>query len=323
MPLDHYVSQVHLKNFYSPALDGQMYATQKSNLKSFRCNSQSVCRIEDGSTNAYLINDRAVEEFLLGVEPKYNASVAKLRNNKVDDESVYVLAGFVSYVACCSPAAMRIHTGPLKAVVESEAAILDRQGVLEKSPPSLGGKSLSELLADGTTRVVVDPKYPQAMGIANIFHHVSGFGNAQWEVLHNDDASSPFFTSDFPVAIEPTDDPRVLSKVVPLAPDLAVRITPRLEMSGAKPDISFGKFSHRQRSPGRQEILDINRLLVRCAEDIVFYRDSHKWIEPFIAKNRHHRIETKVHQIPHGTGFINISSQRIVSRSADAARTHP
>ena len=39
MSLDHYVSQVHLKNFYSPALDGLMYATRKSDLKTFQCNS--------------------------------------------------------------------------------------------------------------------------------------------------------------------------------------------------------------------------------------------------------------------------------------------
>lgn len=254
----------------------------------------------------------------MDVEPKYNASVSKLRNNKIDDESIYVVAGFVAYVVSCSPAAMRIHTGPLKATVESEAAILERQGLLEKSPSAFGGKSLSELLAGGTIRVDVDPKYPQAIGIANILHHVSAFGNARWEVLHNGDASSPFFTSDFPVAIEPTDDPRVFSKVVPLAPDLAVRITPRIEMSRAQPDLSFGKFSHRTRTLGRQEILDINRSIVRCAEDIVFYRDDHKWIKPFITKNRHYRIETVVRKLPRGTGFLNISSQRIVSRPPNA-----
>ena len=54
MPLDHYVSQVHLKNFYSPVLDGLMYGIRKSDLKCFRTKSQDVCRIEDGSTNAYL-----------------------------------------------------------------------------------------------------------------------------------------------------------------------------------------------------------------------------------------------------------------------------
>jgi hypothetical protein len=32
--------------------------------------------------------------------------------------------------------------------------------------------------------------------------HVSVFGNSPWEILHNEDANSPFFTSDYPVAIE-------------------------------------------------------------------------------------------------------------------------
>jgi hypothetical protein len=55
MALDHYVSQVHLKNFYSPALNGMMYAIRKSDLKRFQTRSKNVCRIEEGSTNAYLM----------------------------------------------------------------------------------------------------------------------------------------------------------------------------------------------------------------------------------------------------------------------------
>lgn len=52
MALDHYVSQVHLRSFYSPALGDLMHATRKSDLKQFCCNSKSVCRIEGGSSNA-------------------------------------------------------------------------------------------------------------------------------------------------------------------------------------------------------------------------------------------------------------------------------
>jgi len=75
MPFDHYISQVHLKNFNSPALDGLIYAIRKSDLKRFRTKSQDVCRIEDGSTNAFLQESRAIEEFLKDVEPRYNASL--------------------------------------------------------------------------------------------------------------------------------------------------------------------------------------------------------------------------------------------------------
>jgi hypothetical protein len=48
--LDHYVSQVHLRNFYSPELGRKMYALRKSDLRAFPCRSEDVCRIEAGST---------------------------------------------------------------------------------------------------------------------------------------------------------------------------------------------------------------------------------------------------------------------------------
>ncbi len=60
MALDHYVSQVHLRQFYSPLLGELMHATKKSDLKSFRCNSKSVCRIEQNSTNRLLKNPLAM-----------------------------------------------------------------------------------------------------------------------------------------------------------------------------------------------------------------------------------------------------------------------
>lgn len=240
MPLDHYVSQVHLKNFYSPSLNNLMlYAVRKSNLKSFRCRSQDVCRIENGSTNAYLKNDRAIEDFLHDVEPKYNASVAKLRDNNIDEECIYTLAGFVAFVACCAPAAMRIHTGPLQGALEDTAAILDKHKLLPEIPDKLGSKSLTELLADRAVYFKVDPKYPQALGIDSILECVSVFGNSKWEILQNGISDSPFFTSDFPVAIEKTDPQRALNRIVPLTPDLAIRIIPDVRLSNTKPDFSL------------------------------------------------------------------------------------
>jgi hypothetical protein len=177
MALDHYVSQVYLKNFYSPALDSLMFAIRKSDLKRFPTRSQDVCRIEEGSTNAYLANDRAIEEFLKEVEPRYNASLEKLRKNKMDQESIASLAGFAAYIVTCSPTAMRLHSGPLKAALESTAAILDAQGVIPKAPEALGERSITELLADGTVKFTVDPKYPQAIGMSNVLHHTSVTGS--------------------------------------------------------------------------------------------------------------------------------------------------
>jgi hypothetical protein len=212
MPLDHYVSQVHLRNFYSPVLQNLMYAIRKSDMATFECNSKSVCRIEDGSTNAYLRGDREVENFLKLIEPNYNKSLDKLRRGAVDQETIFAIGGFVAYVISCSPAAMRIFSDPLRASVAATAAILERSGELPPSPPALGGKTLTELLSGGLVQINIDPKFPQALGINSIMNYVSVFGNSHWEILSNDEPGNSFFTSDFPIGYEPSDDPRVTNE---------------------------------------------------------------------------------------------------------------
>jgi hypothetical protein len=317
MALDHYVSQVHLRKFYSPALENHMYAMRKSDLKAFPCNSRSVCRIEEGSTNAYLINDRVIEEFLLDVEPMYDASITKLREDRIDRECIHAIAGFVGYVACCAPAAMRIHTGPLQSLLVSEAAILDRQGLIPRAPPALGSKTLTELLNDKEVQIAIDPKYPQALGISSIIDRVSVYGNSKWEILLNRAPESPFFSSDFPLAIEAPGH-QAIHWVVPLAPDLAIRIIPDVRLDKTTPELSFSGFTSRRRTLRRSEVVEINRLIVQCAEDLIFYRDDHEWIRRFVAKNRYYRVEAVTDRIPYGTGFMNMSTQRIVSRNTSA-----
>jgi hypothetical protein len=311
MPLDHYVSQVHLKNFCSPALDGLMYAIRKSDLRRFPTKSQDVCRIEEGSTNAYLTKDRAIEDFLKGIEPRYNESLAKLRDNKMDQQAIACLSGFVAYVVTCSPTAMRLHSEPLKAELEATAEILDRQGLIPKAPGILGEKSITELLSDGSVKLAIDPKYPQAIGITNVLHHMSAFGNSPWEILHNGEANSPFFTSDFPVAIETFDINTPINRIVPFAPDIAIRIKPDNRLSGKRPDITFANFGATVRHLRRAEVVEINRLLVRCAEDTIFFRDDRDWVEDFIAKNRRFQIEPITNKLQHGAGHVLVSTQRV------------
>ena len=119
MALDHYVSQVHLKNFNSPALDGLIHAIRKSDLKHSPTRSADVCRIEVHNTNPYLSEPRAIEDFLKDVEPKYNASLTKLRESRIDQDCIHCVAGFIAFVLTCSPAGMRINSGPLKRAAEA------------------------------------------------------------------------------------------------------------------------------------------------------------------------------------------------------------
>jgi hypothetical protein len=303
MPLDHFVSQVHLRNFYSPVLGGRMYGIRKRDLHSFPCRSEDVCRTRDGSTNDFLLEPRVVEEFLKVIEPKYNASVEKLRTGAIDYECVFVIAGFIAYVVTCSPAAMRINAGPLRGAVEVTAKILDKRGDMPKAPAELGNKPLSELLSDGSVGFDIDGKYPQAIGITIIMRHVANFGNFSWDILHNDEPGSPYFTSDFPVAIETTSDPRVLNRIVPLAPDLAIRIRPDINCKNVE-SLDFPEFSTRRCEIRGKAVHAINRLIVQSAETLVFYRDDAPWVRKFVARHHRYLIEPKVRQVPTSKGYL-------------------
>lgn len=311
MPLDHYVSQVHLKNFYSPLLGNLMYALRKTDMKAFTPDAQSVCRIEDGSTNGYLLEPRAIEEFLKDIEPRYNEAVTNLVETDLRPQTVYVLAGFIAYVLSCSPAGMRIHSEPLKGVVEETGRMLDSRGEISAPPSALGASSLTELLDSGKVRVEIDPRYPQAIGIASILQRTNTFGNFVWEILVNE-TDSPFFTSDFPIAIEPTADLRINNKIVPLTPRLAMRLHPDFSVDTNAVDFSFKGFHRKIRHASRKEVVRINTLLVRCAESTVFYSRNEDWVERFVRKNSSFRIESRNHRIPYQRGSLLFSSLEVV-----------
>lgn len=308
MPLDHFVSQVHLKNWYDPKLGKRMHAIRKTDLKQYQCDSVSQCRIEDGNTNTYLQEQRVVEDFLKSVEGRYNASVDEIRRGKPTGEAIYTIAGFVSYVMSCSPAAMRVNTPMFAGSVQIAVQMLDRRGELPEPPAVLGGGTIGEMIADGRVVVGVDPKYPQAVGIGTIMDRVASFGNFAWDILINSHEDTPFFTSDYPVANEDTNDPRILNRIFPLAPNLAVRIKPDLRGSRLK-QLDFKSFRSRTLKLSRSEVVDINRRLVQSAETVVYHSKELGWIPGFVAKNRNYRVEGWNESFDTGEGILQLSRQ--------------
>lgn len=316
MALDHYISQVHLKKFYTPG-QNRMYAIRKHDLKSFTPNAKAVCRLENGNTNKYLKETRAIEEFLKHVEPHYNSVVARFSKDEVDHEGVFVIAGFIAYVLVCSPAAMRLRSAMMRPIIEEMARRLEAAGKIPTAPAVLGGKTLTELLRSGIVKVEVDKKYPQALGITSVLQHINTFGDFDWDILHNPFADTPFFTSDYPIAIEPGDQPWVRNKIVPLTPHLAVRIRPDPSRKGVSTDFSFPQFRYASAVLDKAEVVEINQLIVRCAESTVFFRENHSWVTEFVKANAGFRIESHTERIPRGRGMMLMTSERI--RAVDLA----
>lgn len=299
-----------------------MHAFRKTDGKTFPCGSEDVCRIAEGNTNTYLSEPRLIEDFVKLVEPKYNWACAVFERGEVDPDAVFVIAGFVAFVMCCSPTGMRLGSAPHEARLPIEAALMERVGLIEPPPPELGGKTLTELLADGDIVFDVDSRFPQAIGISNIVRNVTAFGNFYWDILLNEHADSPFFTSDFPVAVEASRDPRIVNRVIPLTPNLAVRICPRLELSGKQLGPTFEHFSYQVLKPSRQEVIALNRTIVRSAEKLVFYPLSAPWVAGFVRKHSVYEVEIETTNFPRGTGFLSVS-RTVVRQRPSSPNQYP
>ncbi len=316
MALDHYVPQVHLKQFLSPALaHKQLYGIRKRDLYQFPCGTRDICRIEDGNTNSFLVEPRLIEEFLRLVEPKYDQALADLRQDRVSVETIFVISGFAAAVVACAPASVRIGTPSIGSVVEATAKLLDQKGEIPRAPDGLGGKSLTELLEEGTIRLTVDEKFPQALGIAGVLQRVSGFGNASWLVVHNPHEDSPFFTSDFPIAVHQFGD--TFSRLIPLAPDLALGVVADVAYRKII-DMNFPGNRRATQTASRSLVRALNQQIVRSAENAVFFRDSLRWIPSFVAKHARYRVEFVPTQHRTANGFVTVGETKIVPWPDDA-----
>lgn len=168
---------------------------------------------------------------------------------------------------------------------------------------------------DRRVRPEVDPKFSQAMGIEGFRERVRIYSNSRWQFLLNDCFESPYFTSDYPIVYEQAGSTDLFNKVVPLSPTVAVRIIRRMDPSSDREGEFMSNFQfHRQRQK-RKDVVKINKLLVRAAENIVIYRDQRDWVLPFVRKNASYRTVSKTDRFvtPEGT---YVSTRRVLEQVA-------
>jgi Protein of unknown function (DUF4238) len=306
MALDHYVPQVHLKNFYSKSVEGKFFGVKKADLKLFQCSSKDVCRMQEFNTNPFMDEQRVIEEFLKSVEPNYNSSVWKLLSNEIDHDVIFVIAAYAAFIMCFSPAGARISSKVFETGVKAFIEIAEKQGKIGP-PPSILGNSISDAIQHGIMKIDIDQNYPKAIGTTQIFTFVNAFANSHWEILEVRDGDGAFFTSDFPVAIEKHASSQTDSRIFPLLPNLAVRIAPHLRSTEDRDLMDFSGFTFSRKKLNISEIERVNRKLVQCAEEVVFYPDNTKWLLQFVNKWRGYRVETVEEKVltEHGHAYLH------------------
>jgi hypothetical protein len=315
MPLDHFIPQVHLKKFSFSDPPERINAIRKRDMFAFKPRAKDICRIDQGNTNRYLKEPRFIEAFLKSIEPNYTRAVEGLRTDKITPDCIFVIAGFVAYVTACSPTAMRLECTPLSSVLNEVTRFLDAAGRFPPPPLSIGGLSMTDLLEGGMVNIEVDRKFPQAMGIRAIYDLLFLMGNFDWDVMENRfHAESPFFTSDFPIGIVPSAELPTLDKIIPLSPDLAVRLRPNKQSLIRKVRNDFAGFRYRRVHLNHDEVTQINELIARCAETEVYFKKDKHDVSEVIRSNAGFRIETSVKSLRFGKGVVQHSTQIVTDK---------
>lgn len=277
-----------------------MYAYRKSNLTQFPCGSEDVCRIAEGSTNDFLTEPRIVEEYLRTVEPYYNSACDALSSGTFGIDDCLVIAGFAAFVIGCSPTAMRLGASSLTHLANTEVELLEAMGEIDPAPPELGSKTASELIRAGELVIETDHKFPQAMGISQFAALTKALASFRWEILKNlHFERTPFITSDFPAAIERPGPPAI--RVVPLRPDLAIRIHPIVRPPHQED--SLADFRFRVLEPSPFEVRQLNSSIVQSAEEFVFASLLDEGLKKLVKKYAAIRLELVNSRFSTGTGY--------------------
>ena len=76
---------------------------------------------------------------------------------------------------------------------------------------------------------------------------------------------------------------------------LMLRIHPSRDRKRRSGGLRFKYFDPLVQNLSRHQVCEINQAIVRCAEDIVFYRDDRAWVEPFVKKNADFHVDMITH----------------------------
>lgn len=302
MAKDHFIARTYLKQFGDAAHGGQLYGYSKSTGKQFPCWPAHVCREWDGDLNPSWL---ATWPDLLGqfrkiFEPLWKTALETLLLATSAPQHRLAIAGYVANLMTCTPAWRRI--GVQAHVDHATASLSFAKRMQEKHGynPDLPVDGIA-MLERGEIKLDYDPNYIKAVVTRQLMDTAWMIYHQDWELLSNP-THHPFLTSDSPVAIETAEDIRKPpTRFLALSPKLGllVRAT-RTKLPPITLDTlalpPLGQVSRRAVDPAGAKHL--NRLIARCAEDLVLSSTDSSTIATLVRNAARFRVELDFVEFP-------------------------
>lgn len=300
MARDHFIAKTYLKHFGDASRGHQLRAYRKSVHQDFPCFPADVCHEWDGDLNPAFLQNRPgmLGDFRAIFEPHWDHALAGMAARDISRGDKFAASGLYANLMTSTPGWRRLMTTILDhrhvSTLRFKHAMNRKHGIVNEELAEG-----VELLDQGKIRLETDPAYTKARLTRRMLHIAWLAYNQDWQILHNDTAC-PFVTSDNPVAllnIRGVPPCRFLT----MTPKLCLRIA--FKNSGFKPlddhDEPGIAFAQRPNGVIRHTAVHtryakmINKLVVRCAEDLVFSSQINSGIAKVVRRNAKFRMEAR------------------------------
>jgi len=296
---DHFVAQTYLKHFGDPKAGGMLHAYRKTDGAEFPCWPKDVCTEWEGDLNdAFPDRPGLLGDYRKIFEPHWNPAVQTVLQGSIGASEKFVLSAYMANLMVCTPAWRRVgqkiyrdgHVGVLKF----------RHEMAEKH--GRGDQLLKEgidLLDKGHLKIEIDPSYIKAQVTRSLMNYACMMYNLDWTIVGND-TEQPFVTSDNPVAMAYSGQPGdPMTRFLPITPRLCLSVrmrgesVARLTPEDVRKIMSAPPRGRVYRADARPVgVTESNKLIVQCAEELVFSSMADTGIRELTKKYAGYRIDT-------------------------------
>lgn len=314
---DHYVAQTYLESFVD--FDGFIVPYYKGMriVIGNRKSPKAVCFEVDGDTNQYFNNPRILEEYLPLFENPWKQNVETLRDHYIDGMVKYEISGYVSFLRTCTPTAKRLGQERIQAAIQPKVQSVAEQQFKLHPPRDEETRQIIKMLVEQkhiTTEI--DRAFPRAISISLLLNLTSCFLNGRWLIMINK-SECPFITSDNPAVIYyHKNSDRIGQVYVPLAPDIAILISPdSADESIDENSINSSICKNDCFAVPKVEYVEkFNELIIKSAEKRVLHSSIDAWLEQKVYNYSNWHVEIKVDEIQTESGVCSIETQELPTK---------
>lgn len=292
MTKDHYVAQTYLKRFSNQ--NGMLHAYSKSDGKTFPCWPADVCHEWDGDSNPILTHPSLLGDFRKIWERHWTPSVENLLSNSISSKDKLAISGYMANLMTCTPTwqrvSQKIYEQQSMGTLSFSKRMGEKYGTMENE--LIDGLTMLE---KGELKLKFDSNYIKTFAIRSLFDMALQTYNQDWEIISNN-TNHLFVTSDNPVAIDYFGPGSRLTRFLPITPHLCLCVKYnqilRFDPEDFLPNLKLAPRGKIQRTEcSTQGIKHINRLVIQCAENLIFSSEELPIISTLAAKYAKHRVD--------------------------------